>query len=194
MRSFGTMRLSRIVRPSQCVTGNRRDSVDGAGWAFAHVAIDDHSRASFVNVRRRVQGLGGAFSQDYRSHLRVPRRGDQATVDRQQQCLPLPVIRQDVQAQGIRHTFTPLSAANQRQGQAFHSNLLARMSLRQGLEQQCGTHCLACYNARRATRLSVTNRQLGLPGTTYCNSTASHASNISHAGCSHKKTTPKGGL
>lgn len=38
------------MRPSHRVTGNRRDSVDGAGWEVAHVAIDDHSRAGFVQV------------------------------------------------------------------------------------------------------------------------------------------------
>lgn len=43
-------KLGRIVRPSHRVTGNRRDSVDGAGWEFAHVAIDDHSRAGFVQM------------------------------------------------------------------------------------------------------------------------------------------------
>ena len=45
-----TKKLGRIVRPSHRVTGNRRDSVDGAGWEVVHVAIDDHSRASFVQV------------------------------------------------------------------------------------------------------------------------------------------------
>ena len=45
-----TKKLGRIVRPSHRVTGDRRDSVDGAGWEFAHVAIDDHSRASFVQM------------------------------------------------------------------------------------------------------------------------------------------------
>jgi transposase InsO family protein len=45
-----TKKLGRIVRPSHRVTGNRRDSVDGAGWEFAHVAIDDHSRAGFVQM------------------------------------------------------------------------------------------------------------------------------------------------
>ena len=34
------------------VTGNRRDSVDGAGWEVVHVAIDDHSRARYVQVLR----------------------------------------------------------------------------------------------------------------------------------------------
>ena len=45
-----TKKLGRIVRPSHRVTGNRRDSVEGAGWEFAHVAIDDHSRAGFVRM------------------------------------------------------------------------------------------------------------------------------------------------
>lgn len=31
-------KLGRIVRPSDRVTGDRRDSVIGAGWEFAHVA------------------------------------------------------------------------------------------------------------------------------------------------------------
>jgi len=34
-----TKKLGRIVRPSHRVTGDRRDSVEGAGWEFAHVAI-----------------------------------------------------------------------------------------------------------------------------------------------------------
>ncbi|NJD05103.1 MAG: IS481 family transposase, partial [Methylococcaceae bacterium] len=45
-----TKKLGRIVRPSHRVTGNRRDSVEGAGWEVAHVAIDDHSRAGFVQM------------------------------------------------------------------------------------------------------------------------------------------------
>jgi hypothetical protein len=45
-----TKKLGCIVRPSHRVTGDRRDSVDGAGWEFAHVAIDDHSRVGFVQM------------------------------------------------------------------------------------------------------------------------------------------------
>lgn len=45
-----TKKLGRIVRPSHRVTGNRRDSVDGAGWEFAHVAIDDCSRFTYVEL------------------------------------------------------------------------------------------------------------------------------------------------
>jgi transposase InsO family protein len=38
------------VRPGHRVTGDPRDSVYGAGWEVAHVAIDDHSRVGFVQV------------------------------------------------------------------------------------------------------------------------------------------------
>lgn len=50
MLHMDTKKLGRIVRPSHRVTGNRRDSVAGAGWEVAHVAIDDHSRVGFVQV------------------------------------------------------------------------------------------------------------------------------------------------
>jgi transposase InsO family protein len=43
-----TKKLGRIVRPSHRVTGNRRDSVDGAGSETLFVAIDDHARVAFT--------------------------------------------------------------------------------------------------------------------------------------------------
>ena len=43
-----TKKLGRIERPSHRVTGNRRDSVDGAGWEMLFVAIDDHARIAFT--------------------------------------------------------------------------------------------------------------------------------------------------
>src|SRR5574343_133323 len=46
MLHIDTKKLGRIVRPSHRVTGNRRDSVDGAGWETLFVAIDDHARRS----------------------------------------------------------------------------------------------------------------------------------------------------
>lgn len=43
-------KLGRIVRPSHRMTGNRRDTVEGAGWEYVHVAIDDHSRIAFSDI------------------------------------------------------------------------------------------------------------------------------------------------
>ncbi len=45
-----TKKLGRIERPSHRVTGNRRDCVDGAGWEFLFVAIDDHARIGFSDM------------------------------------------------------------------------------------------------------------------------------------------------
>jgi transposase len=46
-----TKKLGRIVRPSHRVTGDRRDSVDGAGWEFAHIAIVGATRALEASPR-----------------------------------------------------------------------------------------------------------------------------------------------
>lgn len=43
-----TKKLGRIERPSHRVTGNRRDSVEGAGWEFLFVAVDDHARVAYT--------------------------------------------------------------------------------------------------------------------------------------------------
>lgn len=45
-----TKKLGRITRPSHRVTGNRRDRVEGSGWDFLFVAIDDHSRIAFTDI------------------------------------------------------------------------------------------------------------------------------------------------
>jgi transposase InsO family protein len=43
-------KLGRIERPSHRVTGNRRDSVEGAGWEFLFVAVDDPARIGFTDL------------------------------------------------------------------------------------------------------------------------------------------------
>ncbi len=48
MIHIDTKKLGRIERPSHRVTGNRRDSVDGAGWEMLFVAVDDHARIAFT--------------------------------------------------------------------------------------------------------------------------------------------------
>lgn len=45
-----TKKLGRIVHPSHRVTGDRRDRARGAGWEYAHVAIDDCSRFAYVEI------------------------------------------------------------------------------------------------------------------------------------------------
>lgn len=50
MLHIDTKKLGRIVRPAHRVTGNRKDSVDGAGWEMLFVAIDDHARIAFTDM------------------------------------------------------------------------------------------------------------------------------------------------
>lgn len=60
-----TKKLGRIERMSHRITGNRRDSVDGAGWEFLFVAIDDHARIGFTQLRPdECQGNAVAFLRD----------------------------------------------------------------------------------------------------------------------------------
>jgi transposase InsO family protein len=48
MIHIDTKKLGRIERMSHRITGDRRDSVDGAGWEYLFVAIDDHARIGFT--------------------------------------------------------------------------------------------------------------------------------------------------
>jgi transposase InsO family protein len=45
-----TKKLGRIERMSHRITGNRRDTVGGAGWEYLFVAIDDHARIGFTDL------------------------------------------------------------------------------------------------------------------------------------------------
>jgi len=45
-----TKKLGRIERMSHRITGDRRDTVDGAGWEYLFVAIDDHARIGFTDM------------------------------------------------------------------------------------------------------------------------------------------------
>jgi len=63
-----TKKLGRIERTGHRVTGNRRDSVDGAGWEMLFVAVDDHARIAFTAMHpdektpRAVQFLRDALA------------------------------------------------------------------------------------------------------------------------------------
>jgi transposase len=46
-----TKKLARFQRVGHRITNNRYVKSHGAGWEFAHVAIDDHSRVGFVQIR-----------------------------------------------------------------------------------------------------------------------------------------------
>ncbi len=46
-----TKKLARIVRLGHRVTGDPRDSVDGVGWEYLFVAVDDHARIGFTQMK-----------------------------------------------------------------------------------------------------------------------------------------------
>jgi transposase InsO family protein len=64
-------KLARIVRVGHRITGDRRDTVDGAGWEFVHVAIDDSSRIVYAEVLADEKGATcAAFLRRALAHYR----------------------------------------------------------------------------------------------------------------------------
>ena len=45
-----TKKLARITKPGHRIHGDRSKRIYGAGWEYAHVAVDDHSRAAYTEV------------------------------------------------------------------------------------------------------------------------------------------------
>jgi transposase InsO family protein len=45
-----TKKLGRIERMGHRITGNRRDTMTGAGWEYLFVAVDDHSRIALTDL------------------------------------------------------------------------------------------------------------------------------------------------
>lgn len=102
-----TKKLGRIVRPSHRVTGNRRDSTDGAGWEMLFVAIDDHARVAFTAVHadektpQAVQFLHDAVAYYAKLGVRVKRLlTDNGSAFRSS------AFRHACAALGITHKFT----------------------------------------------------------------------------------------
>ncbi|ETH38390.1 transposase, IS481 family [Bordetella pertussis H918] len=87
-------KLGRIQRPGHRVTGNRRDTVEGAGWDFVFVAIDDHARWPSPTSPRRALPQRRPVPQG-RSGLPAPGR-DPALAHRQWLGLSQPRLRRAV--------------------------------------------------------------------------------------------------
>ena len=138
-----TKKLGRIVRTGHRITGNRRDSVDGAGWEFLCVAVDDHARIAFTQTKpdeRRDSAI--AFLRavvTYFVGLGVTVRRnltDSGSAFRSKR------FARACQRLGLKHAFTrPYRTADQRQGRAVHPIGPARMGLRHRLRPILGTYC-----------------------------------------------------
>ena len=120
-------KLGRIERPGHRVTGTREGRVQGAGWEFLYVAVDDHSRVAFTqmypNERKEsaVSFLEAAAA--YYATLGTP---VQRLITDNGPAFHSKVFV--VEAQRAGHSpevHAQLSAADQRQGRAFHPVSLA---------------------------------------------------------------------
>lgn len=53
-------KLARFARPGHRMTGDRRQETRGAGYSFVHVAVDDYSRAAYVEELDDERGVTAA--------------------------------------------------------------------------------------------------------------------------------------
>ena len=102
-----TKKLGRIEVTGHRATGDRRDRTRGAGWEFAHVAIDDHSRVGFVQMHpderkeTAVQALLAAVAHYKALGVTVKRLlTDNGSAYRSR------LFAKTCQTLGIKHTFT----------------------------------------------------------------------------------------
>jgi len=100
-------KLGRIVRPGHRISGNRRDTVRGAGWEFAHVAVDDATRWATGDVLPDERG-GTASGFLRRTVRRLAGLGVQvrAVMTDNGSCYRSRRFRSACRRLGIRHLFT----------------------------------------------------------------------------------------
>ena len=102
-----TKKLGRIVRPGHRITGDPRDSVAGAGWEFVHVAIDDHSRVSFVQMHAdERKGSAVAFLKAAVAHYAALGVKIKRLLTDNGSAYRSALFNKTCQALGIKHTFT----------------------------------------------------------------------------------------
>jgi transposase InsO family protein len=102
-----TKKLGRIEREGHRIHGDRTTRVRGAGWEFAHVAIDDHSRVGFVQMHpderklSAVDFLKAAVAHYAALGVKIKRLlTDNGSAYRSR------LFAKTCQALGIKHTFT----------------------------------------------------------------------------------------
>ncbi|MDP3134834.1 MAG: IS481 family transposase [Burkholderiaceae bacterium] len=102
-----TKKLGRIERQGHRINGDRTTRSRGAGWEFAHVAIDDHSRVGFVQMHpderkeSAVQALLAAVAHYKALGVTIKRLlTDNGSAYRSK------LFAKTCHALGIKHTFT----------------------------------------------------------------------------------------
>ena len=100
-------KLGRIAVPGHRVTGDPRDHTRGVGWEVAHVAIDDHSRAGFVQMypdEKRPSAV--AFLQAAVAHYQALGVTIKRLITDNGPSYRSQLFARTCQALGIKHTFT----------------------------------------------------------------------------------------
>jgi transposase InsO family protein len=55
-----TKKLGRIEKSGHRITGDRRDTTDGAGWEYLFVAVDDHARLGYSEMKANERGVSAS--------------------------------------------------------------------------------------------------------------------------------------
>ena len=100
-------KLGRIAAPGHRITGDPRDHTRGAGWEVAHVAIDDHSRAGFVQMypdEKKPSVV--AFLLAAVAHYKALGVNIKRLITDNGPAYRSQVFAKTCQALGIKHTFT----------------------------------------------------------------------------------------
>ncbi len=102
-----TKKLGRIELVGHRITGDRTERGRGAGWEFAHVAIDDHSRAGFVQMRsdERKESVVD-FLKATVAHYKALGVTIKRLLTDNGSAYRSKLFAKTCQALGIRHTFT----------------------------------------------------------------------------------------
>jgi len=100
-------KLAAIVRPGHRMSGDRRDTVRGAGWQFNHMAIDDRSRWGFGEMLADERG-GTAAGFLRRTVLGLRRLGVRvaAVMTDNGACYRSRRFARSCRGLGVRHLFT----------------------------------------------------------------------------------------
>ncbi|GAA5784022.1 IS481 family transposase [Chitiniphilus shinanonensis] len=102
-----TKKLGRIVVTGHRASGDPRDHTRGAGWEFAHVAIDDHSRVGFVQMLAdERKGSAVAFLKTAVTYYAALGVKIERLITDNGSAYRSRLFAQTCQALGIKHSFT----------------------------------------------------------------------------------------
>jgi transposase InsO family protein len=125
-------KLARIVRPGHRISRDRRDTVRGAGWQFAHLAIDDHSRVGWGELLPDERGgtAAGFLRRTVRGLRRLGVRVAAIMTDNGS-CYRARRFAATCRQLGIRHLFTrPYTPQTNGKAERFIKNALLEWAYR----------------------------------------------------------------